>query len=192
MPIQFPPQDLRGPDWDWAGNLQTAEVTYDTTDLGGIGRAFENQDCFAPGLPIGFDGSAPRAVNLRNPGFDYESPEWFQRVNPAIQGPVPALSPTVQDYGQVDQSRSSFSYDYVRQQISGITRDSTGAVLGSCEVRVFRTEDNLFIGSTTSDPTTGAWSLQIWAGGPFFFVEYKTGSPDKAGASLRTLVAQTY
>ena len=188
MPIQFPVTqrqfDLSDLTVNWSKANYVAQVN--VTDLGGVGREFTNQDGFAPGLPLGFEGSAPGAVNLRNLGTDYEDVTVADRPNPVVS------PPTAPDFGIVNPARSTFSYDFVRQQLSGITRDSTGAALGSVEVRVFRTEDNLFIGSTTSDPSTGAWSLQLWAGGPFFLVEYLVGSPDRAGASVRTLVSAQY
>ena len=108
---------------------------------------------------------------------------------PILMGPVaPRGVATV----ELIRSRWQSPAALVRQKISGITRDSAGAPLGSVEVKVIRTEDNLLIGTTTSDPTTGAWTLQLWAGGPFFLVEYLTGSPDRAGTSVRTLVAEQY
>lgn len=189
MPIAFPTPN-RGPDFFYPERFfNQIDPAVDVTDLGLIGRPFDNQDCLAPGLPIWFEG-AGRAVNLLNMDTEYMAPgfEDGSRPNPAIQGPVPlALAPA--PVGVVDPIASTVRFGFVNQSISGVTKDNTGAVLGSCEVRVFRTEDNLFIGSTTSDPTTGAWTLPLWAGGPFFLVEYKTGSPDKAGSSVRTLVA---
>lgn len=65
--------------------------------------------------------------------------------------------------------------------------DSTGADLGNCRVMIFRTEDMSFVGETTSD-ANGDWSISMMKGGPFFFVEYKAGAPDRAGTSLNTLV----
>ena len=73
--------------------------------------------------------------------------------------------------------------------LAGITRDSAGAVLGSCVVSIYRTQDRAWVGDVTSDPSTGAWTFAVTGGSPFFLVEYKTGSPDKAGTSVNTLVA---
>lgn len=73
--------------------------------------------------------------------------------------------------------------------LSGVTEDSTGAVLGSCVVSIYRTQDKAWVGDVTSNPTTGAWTFAVTGGSPFFLVEYKTGSPDKAGTSVNTLVA---
>lgn len=187
MPIQFPVTqrqfDLSDLTIPWAKSNYVAQV--DVTNLGGVTRPFENQDSFGPGLSGNY--SPVTRVNLRNLDADYEDVTAASRPNPATQAPIPA-----HDCGIVDPAKSTFSYDYVRQQISGVTLDSAGAPLGSVEVKVIRTEDTLLIGTTTSDPTTGAWTLQLWAGGPFFLVEYKTGAPDRAGTSVRTLVATTY
>ena len=71
--------------------------------------------------------------------------------------------------------------------LSGITKDSAGANLGLCRVLIFRTEDNSFVGETTSD-AGGNWSISMNKGGPFFAVSYLAGTPDVAGTTLNTLV----
>ena len=74
-------------------------------------------------------------------------------------------------------------------QLSGITKDSTGAVLGSCHVDLFYTRNDVLAGETTSDPTTGAFSFLIGPNaGTFFLVAYKPGSPDVAGTTINTLM----
>lgn len=78
-------------------------------------------------------------------------------------------------------------YGTLNMVLSYISRDAAGAPLGNCRVMIFRTEDMSFVGETTSD-ASGNWSLSMMKGGPFFFVEYKAGSPDRAGTSLNTLV----
>jgi hypothetical protein len=72
--------------------------------------------------------------------------------------------------------------------LSGVSRDATGAALGSVRVLIFRTEDNSFVGETLSSVSNGSWSILLNKGGPFFVVEYKAGSPDIAGTSVNTLL----
>lgn len=123
---------------------------------------------------------------VANPGPG--TPNALGTGQPVLMGPVsPVRMATVDLLKPRWQSPAAL----VRQQISGITRDSAGAPLGGVEVKVIRTEDTLLIGQTTSDGS-GAWTLQLWAGGPFFLVEYLVGSPDRAGTSVRTLVATQY
>jgi hypothetical protein len=75
-----------------------------------------------------------------------------------------------------------------RLSISGITKDSTGAVLGSCVVALFRTVANVFVESTTSDPVTGAYAFStVGSGQAYYVVAYKPGSPDVAGTTVNTL-----
>ena len=71
--------------------------------------------------------------------------------------------------------------------ISGITKDSTGAPLGGCAVKLFRSTDDIMILSTVSD-ATGNYSFPVLVGGPFYVVAYKAGSPDVAGATRNDLV----
>jgi len=75
---------------------------------------------------------------------------------------------------------------YLNMSMSGVSKDSAGATLGSCRVMIFRTEDNSFVTETTSD-ASGNWSVGLLKGGPFFAVAYKAGSPDVAGTTVNTL-----
>ena len=72
--------------------------------------------------------------------------------------------------------------------ISGITRDSTGAVLGGVTVQVFETATDRFITEVVSDPTTGAYIVPVGIGtGPYYLVAYKAGGTDVAGTTVNTL-----
>jgi hypothetical protein len=75
-----------------------------------------------------------------------------------------------------------------RFTISGVTRDSVGAVLGACTVHLFRTADDLLFEVVTSDPTTGAFSVSaVGLAEQYYLVAYHPGSPDVAGTTLNTL-----
>jgi hypothetical protein len=75
-----------------------------------------------------------------------------------------------------------------RFTISGVTRDSGGAVLGSCVVHLFRTADDLLFEQVTSDATTGAFTVSsVGLAESYYLVAYKPGSPDVAGTTLNTL-----
>jgi hypothetical protein len=79
---------------------------------------------------------------------------------------------------------------YGRFQITGVTRDSAGATLGSCDVRLFKADANdQEVGFTVSDGS-GNFTFNLGTNEGFFWIEaYKSGSPDVAGTSLRTLAA---
>lgn len=83
--------------------------------------------------------------------------------------------------------RSAPMSDYIQARITGITKDSAGAVLGTCSVKLFRTSDNAFLFETISDGS-GNYSFIIGEAGPFYVVSYKVGAPDVAGTTLNTLV----
>ena len=73
-------------------------------------------------------------------------------------------------------------------RLSGVSRDSTGAPLGLCTVMIFETQRRLLVAELTSD-AAGAWAIDMMPGlGPFFYVEYLVGSPDRAGTSINTNV----
>lgn len=121
-----------------------------------------------PGLSVG------KAVNVTNFSDTYTARDSTARPNPA------ATIFKVYD--------ESISYDrgFGKQNeriTGGITRDSTGAPLGSCNVHVFRTSDDILVATTTSDAVTGAWTAYPNVIGPYYFVMYKAGSPDLAGTS---------
>ena len=72
--------------------------------------------------------------------------------------------------------------------ISGVTKDSTGAVLGGCKVHLFTTDLDTLVAQITSDPTTGVYSFTgVGMGRNYYVVAYKAGSPDVAGTTVNTL-----
>jgi len=74
------------------------------------------------------------------------------------------------------------------KKITGLTLDSTGAVLGSCIVQGFVTSNDVFVGQTTSD-AGGYYELTtIYLGVNHYVVAYKAGVPDVSGTSVNTLV----
>ena len=75
--------------------------------------------------------------------------------------------------------------------LSGVTRDSAGAILGGCTVKLFGTATDVLIATTTSDAGTGAYSFATFALGSteYYAVAYLAGSPDVAGTTVNTLVS---
>lgn len=72
--------------------------------------------------------------------------------------------------------------------LSGVTRDSTGAVLGGVTVQVFETATDRYITEVISDPTTGVYVVPVGIGtGPYYAVAYLAGAPDRAGTTVNTL-----
>lgn len=76
----------------------------------------------------------------------------------------------------------------IYQRIYGVTRDSTGAVLAGCTVDLFRTSDNAFIGSATSDATGNYEFRTAGPASTYYAVAYLAGSPDVFGTTANTLV----
>ena len=77
---------------------------------------------------------------------------------------------------------------WTRYSLSGVSLDSSSNPLGTCVVKVFLTGNDVKQFETVSD-ASGNWSIDVGANpGPFYLVEYKTGSPDRAGTSLNTNV----
>lgn len=74
-----------------------------------------------------------------------------------------------------------------RYRVTGITKDSTGVALGSCNVDIFETGTRRFIGSTTSD-ASGNYSIDVTVGIACFAVAYKAGAPDVAGTTVNTVI----
>lgn len=81
----------------------------------------------------------------------------------------------------------------VRFIISGITKDSSGSVLGSCTVTLFRTIDGLLVDQVISDASTGAYQFSsASASYLYYIVAYLAGSPDVAGTTVNTLTVTSY
>jgi hypothetical protein len=74
--------------------------------------------------------------------------------------------------------------------VSGVTRDSSGAVLGNCVVELYETASDIALFKTTSDASTGAFTFTCARFSPatHYLVAYLAGSPDTAGTSVNTLV----
>lgn len=86
----------------------------------------------------------------------------------------------------------------VRFVISGVTRDGTGAALGSCTVSAFRVDELVYpndpdvfsdpmVSQTVSDASTGSYSIQVGFNTAHQLTGYKTGSPDLAGITVNTV-----
>jgi hypothetical protein len=71
--------------------------------------------------------------------------------------------------------------------LSGVTRDSTGTILGSCSVDLMRSSDDLKFDGTTSDAAGNFTFKAAQYGTNYYIVAYKPGSPDVAGTSVATL-----
>ena len=72
--------------------------------------------------------------------------------------------------------------------IRGVTRDATGAPLAGCVVHLFRTADDVKIGTTTSD-AGGNYAFLLAPGIPCYCVAYLAGTPDRCGTTINTLEA---
>ena len=67
--------------------------------------------------------------------------------------------------------------------ITGVTRDSNGNPLGNCVVLLYKTSDNSYCGTVTSD-SDGNYKISIPALNiNYFLVSFKSGSPDVMGTT---------
>jgi hypothetical protein len=71
--------------------------------------------------------------------------------------------------------------------ISGVTKDSAGAVLASCTVKLYRTVDDQLVQTTTSDGV-GVYSFEAVGARAHYVVAYKAGAIDAAGTTVNTLM----
>ena len=111
----------------------------------------------------------------------YRAPDQSATINPAATL-VALFDQTVtfnRDLGQQNK------------RIIGVSRDSAGAALGNCTVKVFRTSDDVLVASTTSDGS-GNWTAYPNQTGPYYFVEYKAGGTDVFGTSPNTNTATQF
>lgn len=76
----------------------------------------------------------------------------------------------------------------VKFLISGITKDSTSAIIGSCTVKLYRTIDDLVIETLTSDATTGVYSFSACSASFNYYVVAVDPTGLLVGLTVNTLV----
>lgn len=105
--------------------------------------------------------------------------------------PVPRQFPVPMVLGLVGKFRINGplypTYAPTVLRITGVTRDSTGAALASCTVKLFRTADDVVMAATVSD-ASGNYEFRVGSLDACYAVSYKAGSPDVTGATVNTLV----
>jgi hypothetical protein len=72
--------------------------------------------------------------------------------------------------------------------LSGISRDSTGAALGSCLMTLYRTRDDGAVASVLSDGSGNYVFPSVSLTETYYIRGYKSGTPDVAGTTVNTLV----
>lgn len=185
MPIRFPPVTM-GPvalfsEQSWMANSVKAFNVVPAPNLAAPGTPFQGlssaegtQTILNPG--IGNPKGNTLSVNLRRLGTIYQAPDQTAKVNPANQ--------LINDHFD-EYAGDNRVLGYSNNRIIGVSRNATGGALGNCTVNVFTTKDNVLVASTTSD-ASGNWTAYPNQQGPYYFVEYKSGSPDVFGTSPNT------
>jgi hypothetical protein len=138
-----------------------------------------------PGSPLRWDGTkcgaGGAAGNVRRPNTMFQDPAQTAIVNDARL--VTEMYDNVNGFDRLIGEANN--------RIIGVSRDATGVALGTCVVKVFRTADDTLVASTISDGS-GNWTAYPNAQGPYYFVEYKAGSPDVFGTSPNTNTSTPY
>jgi hypothetical protein len=73
-------------------------------------------------------------------------------------------------------------------RVFGVTKDSTGAALGTCAVDLFRTADDVVMDRTVSDASGNYEFRSASLSTAYYVVAYRAGAPDVAGTTVNTLV----
>lgn len=103
----------------------------------------------------------------------------------AQQGGVPSVANTMPvTRGFTSGEGPLFEYPY---SITGVTKDSAGAALGACGIKLFRTTDDSLVSQTVSD-ANGNYVIPASNALQHYVVSYKSGAPDVAGGTVNTLV----
>lgn len=115
-----------------------------------------------------------------------------------LAGPSFGGRPTVRGAGVAYRTGPKMAGPYFNSQddkfrgfwiVSGVTRDSAGAALGSCDVHLFITRGDLEVGEQVSD-ASGNYSFSMGGGcETYYVVAYKAGSPDVSGTTVNTIAA---
>lgn len=97
--------------------------------------------------------------------------------NRSVRGQRLGVAPSFQ--GAIPLPSAAFT-------IIGVTRDTTGAALGNCVVKLFRTAGDVELATTVSDGS-GNFSFIVGGGQYCYVVAYLPGAPDLAGTSVNLL-----
>lgn len=71
--------------------------------------------------------------------------------------------------------------------IGGVSRDSTGAALGGCTVKLYNFDNDQMVASTVSDGS-GNYSFTVMSGTMWYVRFYLAGSPNSAGTTDNRIV----
>lgn len=118
--------------------------------------------------------------------------EFFGSYSPEIEiigrGDLTVTGATASAHARIIVPASQLHTVYQHRFISGVTKNSNGAALASCTVKLYRTSDDVEVKSTTSDGS-GNYSFTVAdTSTQYYVVAYKAGAPDVAGTSVNTLV----
>lgn len=145
-------------------------------DVSGLDSIVQDEDAFLP-MNAFVEVSRLSIRQSKDGGFRV-------RANGGIATPCGEWVPLDTSPLLLTAKPGSFSF----YRLTGVSRDSTGAVLGGCTVKVFMTLNDTKVYETVSDGS-GNWSIDVSPNpGPFYYVEYLIGSPDRAGTSINTNV----
>lgn len=189
MPIAFP--RATGPTRSYIESqwLRLKTKCFDAVPAPNMGRPGAALNQINLGLPTanwsldpGIGVSPVRATNVRRLSTMYQAPDQTSRPNPAAAVTSPMLDET-SGYNKVMGD--------LNNRIVGVSRDAAGSPLGNCVVKVYRTEDDSVVATVQSDGS-GNWTAYPNAPGPYYYVEYKAGSPDVFGTSPNTNTATVF
>lgn len=97
------------------------------------------------------------------------------------------LSRRIRALGDAPLMSGSLPLPAANLTISGTTLDETGTPLSGCTVYLFDMTSGVpVLSQTTVSDGSGFYSFSVGRG-TYWAVDYKVGTPDKAGASVNTL-----
>lgn len=73
-------------------------------------------------------------------------------------------------------------------KIFGVTKNSAGAVLAGCTVKLYETPTDRYVETTTSDESGNYEFRSASLTMTYYVVAYKAGSPDVAGVTVNSLI----
>ena len=189
MPIQFPKPSAAVNIFSERLWLQKFAKAFDVVPAPNLGNPGAPLQVWQSGGPSGYSldpgigkGSQVQvATNMREFKRTYRDPTQTAVQNPAR--PLVEIYDTTQGFDRVLGAQNA--------RIIGRSLDASGNALGNCMVFVFQTASNVLVAQTTSDGS-GNWTAYPNQQGPYYFVEYKAGSPDVFGTSLNTNTATQF
>jgi hypothetical protein len=107
---------------------------------------------------------------------------------PAIIFPLGRMNLNAPAFGVPPSMSGVFTFAATYLRIFGVTKDGSGAALGSCVVVLYRSVNDVVMDRTVSDASGNYEFRSASLSTAYYVVAYLAGSPDRVGTTVNSLI----